>query len=222
MTRTAGFGWRTFHSMNAFRLELSKKTILQKLAMGSAHITAMDGNTHYPEVSRIPTDAQFQTAQDNLQSAADAATAAENAWKAALTNRLTKEDEWDTMLKARANNCEAVTPNNFVALSTVGLPIRHDPSPVGPMPAPANLRATMSDMEGQILLVWDAVHGASSYIVDCKEHDTPQPWQQVKILKQVRYTSTDHTPGKTYAFRVRAVGPLGEGPWSDESVKMSP
>ena len=77
-------------------------------------------------------------------------------------------------------------------------------------------------MEGQILLVWDSVHGASSYIVECKEHDTPQPWQQVKILKQVRYTSTDHTPGKTYAFRVRALGPQGEGPWSDEAVKMSP
>ena len=69
---------------------------------------------------------------------------------------------------------------------------------------------------------WDAVHGAGSYIVECREHDTPQPWQQVKILKQARYTSTDHTPGKTYAFHVRALGPQGEGPWSDEAVKMSP
>ncbi len=32
-------------------------------------------------------------------------------------------------------------------------------------PAPANLRATMSDMEGQIQLQWDAVHGASSVSV---------------------------------------------------------
>lgn len=208
--------------MTAFRLELTKKTVLQKLAMGSAHITAKDGNANYPEVSRIPTDAQFQLAQDSLQSASDAATAAENTWKAAIATRDAKETEWDTMLKARANNCEAVTPGNLVALATVGLPLRHDPTPVGPLPAPANLRATMSDMEGQILLVWDSVHGASSYIVECREHDTPQPWQQVKILKQVRYTSTDHTPGKTYAFRVRALGPQGEGPWSDEAVKMSP
>jgi len=85
-------------------------------------------------------------------------------------------------------------------------------NPVGPLPALGNLRATMSDMVGQILLVWDAVHGASSYIVECKEHDTPQSWQMVKILKQARYISTDHTPGKIYAFRVRALGPQGEGP----------
>mgnify|MGYP001627379036 CR=1 FL=1 len=211
-----------FHTMTAFKLDLKMKSVLQKLAMGAAHITAMDGNANYPEASRVPTDAQFQLAQDDLQQASDAATAAENAWKAALATREAKEEAWDTMIKARANNCEAVTPNNLAALSTVGLPLRSGTAPIGPLPAPANLRATMSDMEGQILLVWDSVHGASSYIVDCKEHDTPEPWQQVKILKQVRYTSTGHTPGKTYAFRVRAIGPLGEGPWSDEAVKMSP
>jgi hypothetical protein len=208
--------------MSAFKLELHKKTVLQKLAMGAAHITAMDGNTNYPEATRVPTDAQFQTAQDALQSASDAATAAENAWKAAIATREAKESEWVTMLKARANNCEAVTPNDLADLATVGLPLRSDSAPIGPLPAPADLRATMSDMEGQIHLVWDSVHGASSYIVECKEHDTPQPWQQVKFLKQVRYTSTDHTPGKIYAFRVRALGPQGEGPWSDEAVKMSP
>ena len=28
--------------------------------------------------------------------------------------------------------------------------------------------------------------------------------------------------GKTYAFRVRALGPNGLGPWSDVAVKMAP
>ena len=208
--------------MTAFRLELHKKTVLQRLAMGAAHITAMDGNASYPEATRVPTDAQFQAAQDALQQASDAATAAENAWKAAIAIRDVKKADWDKLIKARANNCEAVTPNNLADLATIGLPLRHDANPIGPLPAPANLRATMSEMEGQIHLVWEAVHGASSYIVECKEHDTPQAWQMVKILKQVRYTSTDHTPGKIYAFRVRALGPQGEGPWSDEAVKMSP
>ena len=125
-------------------------------------------------------------------------------------------------MTARAGNCEAVTPNDLVALSTTGLPLRTAPGPIGPMPPPSNLRASMSEMEGQINLAWDTVHGASSYIVDCKEHDTPQPWQQVKVVKQSHCTSTDHTPGKVYAFRVRALGTEGEGPWSDEAVKMSP
>ena len=208
--------------MTAFKLELHKKTVLQKLAMGATHITAMDGNANYPEATRVPTDAQFQTAQDTLQSTSDAAAAAESAWKAAIATRDASEAQWDTLIKARANNCEAVTPNNLVALSTVGLPLRSDPTPVGPLPAPANLRATMSEMEGEIDLQWDTVHGASSYIVECKEHDTPQPWHQVKVIKQSRCASTGHTPGKIYAFRVRALGPQGEGPWSDEAVKMSP
>ncbi len=170
----------------------------------------------------MPTDAQFQLVQDNLQQTSDAAAAAESSWKAAINTRDSAMAEWDLKMTARAANCESVTPNDLVALSTTGLPLRTNPTPVGPLPPPGNLRASMSEMEGQIDLVWDAVHGASSYIVDCKEHDTPQSWQQVKVVKQVRCASTDHTPGKIYAFRVRALGPQGEGPWSDEAVKMSP
>lgn len=208
--------------MIAFKLELRRKSILQKLAMGAAHLRAMDGNPHYPEATRVPTDAQFLAAQQALQSAAEAARMAENAWRAALVTRAARMADWELMLMARAHHCEATTPNNLAALATTGLPLRSPRSPVGPLPAPANLRATMSAMAGQIQLRWEVVRGASSYIVECREHDAPQPWQQVKILKQARFTSTDHTPGKTYAFRVRAVGPLGEGPWSDEAVKMSP
>ena len=208
--------------MSKLKLELTKKTVLQKLAMGANHITAMDGNANYPEATRVPTDAQFQLVQDNLQQTSDAAAAAESSYKAAINARDSAEAEWDLKMTARAGNCEAVTPNDLVALSTTGLPLRTTPGPIGPMPPPSNLRASMSEMEGQINLAWDTVHGASSYIVDCKEHDTPQPWQQVKVVKQSHCTSTDHTPGKVYAFRVRALGTDGEGPWSDETVKMSP
>ena len=65
------------------------------------------------------------------------------------------------------------------------------------------------------------MRGATSYIIECKEHDTPQPWAQVKILSQSRYLATGLTPGKIYAFRVRAIGAVGEGPWSDEAVNMA-
>jgi hypothetical protein len=208
--------------MNAFKLELRSKTILQKLAMGAAHIAAMDGNANYPVATRVPTDAQFLAAQEKLRATAEAAKAAENAWRAALATRAARAAEWDRVILARASHCEAVTPGNLVALATTGLPLRSPRSPVGPLPAPANLRATMSDMAGQIHLQWEALRGASTFIVECREHGSPQPWQLVKILKQCRCTSTGHTSGKTYSFRVRALGTQGEGPWSDESVKMAP
>jgi hypothetical protein len=208
--------------MNQFKLELKKKTVEEKLAMGVTHITAMTGNANYPAATRVPTDAQVQTAQDELAAAKAAADLAENSWKSAIAARDDKEEKWDRVITARANNCEAVTPNDSVALPTTGFPMRSTPSPIGNLPAPGNLRATMGDQEGQIDLIWDAVKGASSYIVECKDHNAPEPWQQAKLLNQSRLTLTGLTQGKTYAFRVRALGSSGEGPWSDEAVKMAP
>ena len=208
--------------MKYFKLELFKKTVLQKLAMGTTHISAMTGNANYPVPTRVPTDAQMDTAQVELQEAQDAVAAAEAAWKAAIAARDAKELMWDTIITARANNCEAVTPNDLVKLATVGLPLRGTPTPVGNMPAPGNLRATMGDDAGEIDLQWDAIYGASSYTIEMKEHDTPAPWAQVRNQQQSKGTIEGLTPGKVYAFRVRALGPNGEGPWSDEAVKMSP
>lgn len=209
-------------SMTKFKLELQKKTILQKLAMGANHIASMLGNLFYPQATRMPTDAQYQAAQDDLQAASDAVTLLEGQLTAAIATRNEKEAVWDTLTNARAANCEAVTPNDPAKLATVGLPLRGEPTPVGDMPAPTNVRATMGDNAGEIDLQWDAIYGAGSYIVECREYNPATGWSQIKLLKQSKFTVTGLVSGKTYAFRVRALGPKGEGPWSDEAVKMAP
>lgn len=209
--------------MSRFKLELKIKTVLQKLAMGLNHIAAMLGNAHYPQATRVPTDAQFQTAQDELQAAQEAADLLEIQWKAANTQRDEKEAVWDTLITARAANCEAVTPNDLTKLATVGLPLRGAPVAVGDLPAPSDLKATMSEHAGQIDLGWVPVYGASIYEIECMEHGVPgAAWQAVKTVTQSKYTVTGLTSGKNYAFRVRALGPKGAGPWSDEAVKMAP
>ncbi|MEQ1751656.1 MAG: fibronectin type III domain-containing protein [Prosthecobacter sp.] len=208
-------------NMNQFKLELQKKTVLQKLAMGVTHIAAMLANAFYPQATRVPTDAQFQAAQDDLQAANDDANLQEGKWKAANALRDEKQAIWDTIITARASNCEAVTPNDLAKLSTVGLPLKGAPTPIGDMPAPANLRATMGDDAGEIDLQWDAIYGAVSYVIECREYNPATGWSQIKLIKQSKFTVTGLTSGKTYAFRVRALGPKGEGPWSDEAVKMA-
>ena len=141
--------------------------------------------------------------------------------KQAQESRLLKEAAFDTAITARALYCEAAQPDDDAALASSGLPLRGEPQPVGDMPAPANLRATMGDQSGEIDLQWDAIYGASSYVIECREYSPPTGWSQVKFLNQSKFTVTGLTSGKTYAFRVRALGPKGEGPWSDEAVKMA-
>jgi hypothetical protein len=210
-------------AMTRFKLELTKRKTVDKIALGATHIAAMTGNANYPQPTRVPTDAQVQTAQDDLATAQADVDAAEIAWKQKIQLRDQKEETWDTVITARANNCEAVTPNDLAALASTGFPLRAPPTPVGALPAPGDLRATATDNEGVIELRCDPVKGASSYEWECKQHDNVSaPWTAVKTSTTSKILVPGLTPGTLYAFRVRAVGSAGPGAWSDEASERAP
>ena len=80
----------------------------------------------------------------------------------------------------------------------------------------------MNEISGRLDVKWKRVKGAKSYIVECRTHGaTPGPWQQAKLCTAAKCSITGLIPGQEYAFRVRALGAAGEGPWSDEAVKMA-
>jgi hypothetical protein len=209
-------------TMTKFKLELQKKTVPEKVSLGANHITAMTGNAAYPAATRVPTDAQVQTAQDDLAAADAAVNAAETAWKLKIQERDAKELTWDTVITARANNCEAVTPTDLVALQSTGFPLRSTGAPLGQLPAPADLRATATDNEGEIELRCKTVTGAGSYEWQCRLHDGNPPWQALKTGTTAKILVPNLTPGVVYAFRVRAIGAAGPGTWADEATERAP
>lgn len=208
--------------MARLKLELKGKTVADKLSLGAVHITAMTGNTTYPAANRAPPDAQVQAAQDELATADAEADAAENAWKQKIQVRDAKEAVWDQVFTARANFCEAVTPNDPVALSSTGFPLRSAAAPVGDLTAPQDLRAKATENEGRIDLRCKTVTGASTYEWQKRLHTTGTPWADQETTTNASLVVTGLTPGEMYAFRVRAIGSAGAGPWSDEAVKRAP
>ena len=209
--------------MSRFKLELFKKKPADKLTLGATHIAAMTGNANYPQPTRVPTDAQVQTAQDDLATAQADVDNAEIAWKQKIQIRDQKEETWDTVITARANNCEAVTPNDLAALASTGFPLRSAGSPIGALPAPGDLRAIPTDNAGVIELRCDTVKGASSYEWECKQHDNiSAPWEAIKTSTTTKILVPALTPGTLYAFRVRGIGSAGPGAWSDEASGRAP
>lgn len=77
-------------------------------------------------------------------------------------------------------------------------------------------------VEGEVDLAWNPVCGAGSYEVECKINDASSPFAPVKTVTGAKYTVTALTPGTVYAFRVRAVGAVGTGPWSDQDIRRFP
>jgi hypothetical protein len=212
----------THQRMPKFKLDLTKKTPAQKIALGAAHVTAMTGNAAFPVATRLPTDAAFQAALDDLTAKEADVTAKETALKQARNARNASEAAFDIVLNSRAANCEAAQPTDDAALASTGLPLRPAPTTIGDLPAPGDLRASIGDDAGEIDLSWDPVYGANSYVIESKVHNAPGDWAVVKTVSQSKYTVAGLTSGTFYAFRVRALGPKGEGPWSDEAVKISP
>lgn len=208
--------------MNPFKLALKKKSTTEKLSLGATHIRSMDGNEHFPEATRVPTDDQMQQAQDEL-----ATTAAEvEALRAQLESKLQelarKEAAWEQIITARAGYCAAVAPKNLPALASTGLPLRAPRGPVGALPAPENVRARMGKKEQEIQILWGAVYGRRVYRLQMREHGGNAPWSDVATQTLPRFTMKGLTSGTRYSFRVLAHGTRGEGPWSDEAVCRAP
>lgn len=80
----------------------------------------------------------------------------------------------------------------------------------------------MGSKEGEIDVSWDRVAGADSYVMERSPNVLPRAWDLMKIVTQSSFTATGLVSGQTYVFRMAAVGPLGQGPWSDEAKKMAP
>ena len=126
------------------------------------------------------------------------------------------------MITARANNCEAVTPNDTAALASTGFPLRASQSPVGQLPAPGDVKAVASKNEGEIDVRCVTVTGASTYEWQLRVHDGSAAWGPLETGTKTRVKATGLTPGVVFAFRVRAIGSAGPGTWSDEATERAP
>ena len=77
---------------------------------------------------------------------------------------------------------------------------------------------------GQLLVWITRVAKARAYDVQYApvSNGTPASWTEVTVTAAQKPVSiTGLTPGITYAFQVRALGPLGYTDWSDSATRMS-
>jgi len=136
-----------------------------------------------------------------------------------LTERDDSRAAAEDAARTLANASEGETEDEAQLLGG-GWHLRDAPTPIGELPAPQNLRATGGDLEGECDLQWDPVYGRDAYIAEWAE-SAGGPWTQFYVGKKSSTTCTGLTPGELYYFRVRAVGPLGPGPWSDIAQKRA-
>jgi hypothetical protein len=164
--------------------------------------------------------------------------AACTALETAMADRATKEQEFraavvvqdqkraalEVAYSSLGSKVQTISEGDAAFINAHGFDVVGAKTPVGPLPAPAGLEATMSDQPGQVDLMWEPVRGAKTYIVQkCADPMTEGNWQQVDLCTKSKFTVTGLVSGTKYWFRVAAKGAEpGNSPWSDPAQKMAP
>jgi hypothetical protein len=212
---------KTIHTMAKPRLELQKKTDDALKGFCENHVTKMTGNTNFP--TPIPDVADYGAVLTAYSTKLAAYRALEDEIAQARIEKDAARLALEQATTGRGGYVETASGGDAAKILSAGFEVRGAAAPVGVPGAPIGLLAQMGEMSGQIVLSWSKVHGANSYVVECRQHDNAaSAWALAKIVTAARLKLDGLTPGTVYAFRVKAVGAAGEGPWSDETVKMAP
>jgi hypothetical protein len=124
------------------------------------------------------------------------------------------------ILASLGSGVEQIAEGETTIVLASGFDVQAERAPVGPLGAPQNLRAATADIEGQVKARWNKVRGARAYIVEIAP-ESGGDWKQTAVLTRVSCVVPGLDSGKRYRIRVCAVGATGQGPWSDEAVRMA-
>ena len=207
--------------MAKVKLALKDLTIPQKIQFMRQVVTSMTGNANFATPS--PTLASVTAKADDLETTYNDAQAARLTAQQKTNLQTDSSLTADSSMTQLAAYVENITAGDAAKIQSAGMAVRADGAPIGTLPAPTDLAATVGDNDGEIDLDWDNVRGATSYVVQ-KSPDpvTPTSWLQSSVVTKSKTTVDSLTSGTKYWFRVSAVGTAGQGPWSDPATKIAP
>ena len=177
--------------------------------------------------SPIPHPYPDLTALDTLVAAAEAEDALvatlETQLKAARASRITKTDAAAADFENDAKHVEADTKGDASQEIAAGFQVATPAAAIGPMAQPLDLSVTMGDNNGSLKWHTHPVQGS----IGMEPQTTANPlddasWVSHTVVAQSSGTLTGLPSGIRQYVRLRAIGPLGPGPWSDSASKMVP
>jgi hypothetical protein len=196
---------------------LAEGDFFAKAELINSSMTA-NANFPLPWPAMIPTPAQLNTAFALYQTDYNAAMskdtgkiALRDAARAALT----------VILKKIAPYLEMVAGGSVMILQTTGYDLWQDAAHIGgsgDVPAPANFKIARGAMSGTVAASATPVPGAGSYLLQSTTGDPTLPgsWSGGQVFMHCTHMElTGQTPGAKLCLRLCAVGPNGQGPWTD-------
>ena len=232
--------------MKSIALNLSRKTVLEKISLGRNVNTLMTGNLNYATPN--PPLADLVTATDELETAYNNSLDGSRTSKAILRE---KEAIFDRVITNLANYVENVAAGDEIKLLSSGMPLRKDKETIGMLEAPQDVKLSAGPGAGKLWLRYEKVKGASNYEiqiayelpgirdVDSSEETNANAqaqlqgvnnaddyaglaipdfeWNNFDVTSKIKFLMTGLTRGRKIWVRVRALGSINSD-WSDPAT----
>jgi hypothetical protein len=184
--------------------------------------TRLPNNPLFPSPPVDPT--VFKTAVDSL---ATSVTVAKDGGKKAVAEKNKQRHTAATMMRTLAHYVEANCNNDLPTLLSSGFePKPQTKAQAQPLEQPIINDVTHGKEAGQMIADLKRVEGARVYDIRSGEmpggNTAPTTWSD-QYFPNARKPAVINglKPGTTYAFQVRAYGPLGWTPYSDPVIRMA-
>ncbi len=182
-------------------------------------VDAMTGNASYP--TPAPTLSSVTNKMIALGSAYTDGQAARLESLQKTQTLVDVDTEADDLLGLLAAYVDNASGGDATVIQSAGMQVRSEPAPVGPLPAPENLRPVEGEMPGEVALQWNPVSNAKSYSLQQTQDITvPASWVHVLNCTKGKLSVSGLTVGQRYWFRVAAVGSAGQGPFGEPASRM--
>lgn len=194
------------------RMGLTQITTYLLLSKARGMVTKMTGNAAYADPTpKLPT---VSDACDALEAALEAF--AMNPGPREKSTRDTCFDNLKALVVDLGGYVQAASGGDRTLIESAGCDVRRMPSPVGPLPAPANVEARTTRYLDRLDVRWTGVRNRLLYNLFICEADpmVEENWTLLVQTSRNRYAAEGLESGRVYYFRVSTIGVAGESPMS--------
>jgi hypothetical protein len=196
-------------------LRLNQKSVLDKIAMGKTIELNMTGNANF--TTPFPT---LITLHDVVKACDDAETLALNGGKQQKSDLDDAEALLDATLTQIGKYVDSIANGNGTIILSAGLDTQSERETANVPDAPLLKSVANNNVPLSLKATWDTVKFVRAYVVEQNDDEAlpENGWKQISIQTKRSIIVTGLISGKKYAFRVKAIGIMGEGMYSNVVV----